>query len=122
MYYLLSAGAMGHLLDPEDVDKLFAFVESAKSKWRDIGRKLGFTMKDMEGIVTKKGVNQDQDCFQELLDLWLNWAPPCRSFPYTEDLVEALRHVQLHRLALRLEKNDDFMAKKEYTVIERADQ
>lgn len=114
------AVAMGHLLDPDDIDALFSFVSNAKSKWKEIGRNLGFTMKDLSDIVTMKAVNQDQDCFQELLQRWLNWAPPCRSFPYTEDLVGALRHVELHRLALSLEKNPDFMGNKEYTRIERA--
>lgn len=115
-----SKDAMGHLLDPEDVDALFSFVSSAKGKWRDIGRLLGFTIKDMEDIITMKGVNQDQDIFQELLLRWLNWAPPQRSFPYTEDLVEALRSVQLHRLALNLERNANFMDDKRRTRIERA--
>ena len=104
---------MGHLLDPEDVDALFEVVKSAKAKWKDIGRKLGFTVKEMDNIVAKKGISQDQDYFQELLDLWLNWAPPEKSFPCTEDLLEALRHIGQHRLALKLEKCDDFMGKKE---------
>ena len=111
---------MGHLLDPEDVDKLYSFVESAKPKWRDIGRTLGFTLNDLDGIVAKKGISQDQDYLQEMLYLWLNWAPPYRSFPYTEDLVDALRHAELHRLALRLEQNDNFMKDKEYGRMIRA--
>ena len=103
---------MGHLLDPEDVDALFEVVKSAKAKWRDIGRELGFTLREMDDIVAKKGISQDQDYFQELLDLWLNWAPPEKSFPCTEDLLEALRHIGQHRLAMKLEQRDDFMGKK----------
>ena len=106
---------MGHVLDPEDVDPLFEVVKSAKSKWRDIGRELGFTLKEMDNIVQKKGISQDQDYFQELLDLWLNWAPPERPFPFTEDLLEALRRIGQHRLALKLADNEDFMGKKELT-------
>ena len=102
---------MGHLLDPEDVDALFEIVKGAKAKWRDIGRELGFTVKEIDNIVAKKGISQDQDYFQELLDLWLNWAPPEKSFPCTEDLLEALRHIGQHRLALKLEKCDDLMGK-----------
>eukprot|EP00731_Ephydatia_muelleri_P005300 Em0002g1476a len=94
--------ASGH---SKDVDALFAFVLSTKSKWKDIDRHQGFTMKDLNDLVTLKTLSQDQDCFQELLHRWLNWAPPSRSFSYTEDLVGALRHVELHRLALNLEKN-----------------
>ncbi|KAL5505493.1 hypothetical protein EMCRGX_G006936, partial [Ephydatia muelleri] len=80
---------MGHMLDPEDVDSLFGIVKGAKAKWRDIGHELGFTLKEMDEIVQKKGISQDQDYFQELLDLWLNWAPPQRPFPCTEDLLDA---------------------------------
>ncbi|KAL5505499.1 hypothetical protein EMCRGX_G006944 [Ephydatia muelleri] len=104
---------MGHMLDPEDVDSLFGIVKGAKAKWRDIGRELGFTLKEMDEIVQKKGISQDQDYFQELLDLWLNWAPPQRPFPCTEDLLDALRRIGQHRLALKLEGIEDFMGKKE---------
>ena len=102
---------MGHLLDPEDVDALFGIVKSAKAKWRDIGRELGFTLKEMDNIGAQKGISQDQDYFQELLDLWLNWAPPEKSFPCTEDLLEALRRIGQHRLAMKLAQCDDFMRK-----------
>ena len=112
-FYILSVEAgMGHLLDPEDVDSLFGIVKGAKAKWRDIGRELGFTLKEMGEIVQKKGISQDQDYFQELLDLWLNWAPPQRPFPCTEDLVDALRHIGQHRLARTLENTEIIMGMK----------
>ena len=114
----LQDDGMGHMLDPEDVDSLFAIVQSAKAKWRDIGRELGFTLREMDTIVAKKGISNDQDYFQELLDLWLNWAPPEKPFPCTEDLLDALRHIGQHRLALKLEGKDDFIAKKQ--LIKRA--
>ena len=104
---------MGHVLDPEDVDSLFEVVKSAKSKWRDIGRELGFALKEVENVVQKKGISQDQDYFQELLDLWLNWAPPERPFPCTEDLLEALRRIGQHRLALKLENTEKLMRMKD---------
>ena len=111
--YILSVEAgMGHMLNPEDVDSLFGIVKGAKAKWRDIGRELGFTLKEMDEIVQKKGISQDQDYFQELLDLWLNWAPPQRPFPCTEDLLDALRRIGQHRLALTLENTDIIMGMK----------
>ena len=100
------------MLDPEDVDSLFGIVKGAKAKWRDIGHELGFTLKEMDEIVQKKGISQDQDYFQELLDLWLNWAPPQRPFPCTEDLLDALRRIQQHRLALKLENTESIMIMK----------
>ena len=103
---------MGHILDPEDVDSLFGIVKGAKAKWRDIGRELGFTLKEMDEIVQKKGISQDKDYFQELLDLWLNWAPPQIPFPCTEDLLDALRHIGQHRLALKLESSEIIMGMK----------
>ena len=114
----VSDDGMVHLLDPEDVDSLFAIVQSAKAKWRDIGRELGFTLREMDAIGSKKGISSDQDYFQELLDLWLNWAPPEKPFPCTEDLLSALRHLGQHRLALKLAGNDNFIAKKQ--LIQRA--
>ena len=100
------------MLNPEDVDSLFDIVKGAKAKWRDIGRELGFTLKEMDEIVQKKGISHDQDYFQELLDLWLNWAPPQRPFPCTEDLLDALRHIGQHRLALTLENTEIIMGMK----------
>ncbi|KAL5505482.1 hypothetical protein EMCRGX_G006919 [Ephydatia muelleri] len=108
---MIEAG-MGHMLNPEDVDSLFGIVKGAKAKWRDIGRELGFTLKEMDEIVQKKGISQDQDYFQELLDLWLNWAPPQRPFPCTEDLLDALRRIGQHRLALTLENTEIIMGMK----------
>ena len=62
-----------------------------------------------------RGISQDQVYFQELLDIWLNWAPPERPFPFTEDLLDALRRIGHHRLALKLEAIEGFMGKKELT-------
>ena len=58
---------MGHLLGSEDVDALFKIVKSAKAEWKDIGLTLGFTLKEINNIIAKKGASQDQDYFQELL-------------------------------------------------------
>ena len=100
---------MGHLLNPGDLDSLFKFVKRVKVKWRDIGYKLGFKKDEMDNIVTTTGIHQNQDYFLELLDLWLNWAPPRKSFPCTEDLLEALRDIGQHRLASELEKCAEFV-------------
>ena len=66
--------------------------------------------------------NTPVDFFEELLDQWLNWAPPQKSYAYTEDLVEALRNAKLEKLAHTLESGDRFMNEKNYQVIERATQ
>ena len=104
---------MGHMLDPADVDSLFGIVKGAKAKWRDIGRELGLTLREIDEIGQKKGISEDQDYFQELLDRWLNWAPPQRPFACTEDLRDALRRIGQYRLALKLESIEDFMGRKQ---------
>ena len=64
--------------------------------------------------------NTPVDYLEEMLEQWLNWAPPLRSFAYTEDLVEALRAAKLEKLAHTLENNERFMKKENYKQIERA--
>ena len=100
------------MLDPEDLDSLFAIVQTAAAQWRDIGRELGFTMRELGAIVAKKGISNDQDYFNVLLDVWLNWGPPEKSFPYTENLLVTLSNIGQHRLAQILAGNDDFIARK----------
>lgn len=103
---------MEHLLDPEDLDNLFALLRRASKHWKDIGRHLGFTISELDKITTKTGVSQIDHYFQELLDMWLDRAPPEQQFPFTEDLVRALREVKSHRMAYDLENSKDFMADK----------
>lgn len=65
---------MEHLLDPEDLDNLFALLRRASKHWKDIGRHLGFTISELDKITTKTGVSQIDHYFQELLDMWLDRA------------------------------------------------
>ena len=103
---------MEHLLEPEDLDKLFDLLRLASKHWRNIGRQLRFTLQELDRITTKTGLSQDEHYFQELLDLWLNRAPPLHQFPFAEDLARALREVKSHRLAFKLESSKDLMADK----------
>ena len=63
--------------------------------------------------------NTPVDYLEEMLEQWLNWAPPLKSYTYTEDLVEALRAAKLEKLAHALENNERFMKKENYKQIER---
>ena len=108
----------GHLLDPEDGLDLLATIKSAASQWREIGCHLGFKDKELNNMIPKN--NTPVDYLEEMLEQWLNWAPPLRSFAYTEDLVEALRAAKLEKLAHTLEIDERFMKKENYKQIERA--
>ena len=66
--------------------------------------------------------NTPVDYFEELLEQWLNWAPPYRSYAYTEDLAGALRGAKLEKLAHTLESSDRFMKEENYKPVERATQ
>ncbi|KAL5499713.1 hypothetical protein EMCRGX_G011172 [Ephydatia muelleri] len=107
---MASAGSRKHKLEESDLDDLFEFVKSGSSKWRDIGRSLKFTHAELSAIIPQNGLTEQQHYFEELLHSWLQRAPPCNYFPYTEDLIKALRDVKLHKLAYDLEKKtDNFM-------------
>lgn len=105
-----------HVLNPEDVDSLFKILKSANTKWKGIGRELGFAYEERNNIVPK-GTSHDEDYFEELLSIWLKWAPPLKPFPCTENLIKALRETKELNLALTLESNDNFMGKKRYKLI-----
>ena len=116
--FLFFLAGFGHLLDPEDSSDLLAAVRSAASQWRDIGRHLGFKLTELNDMIPKN--NAPVDYLEEMLEQWLNWAPPLRSYAYTEDLVEALRAAKLEKLAHTLENDERFMKKENYKQIERA--
>ena len=117
---MAAKGNRKHKLEESDLDDIFEFVKSASPKWRDIGRSLKFTHAELSAIVPQGGLTEQHHYFEELLHSWLQRAPPCNYFPYTEDLIKALRDVKLHKLAYDLEKKTDtFMsANKEEDVEE----
>ena len=99
------------MLKPCDAEAISKFLESAHLRWRDIGRNLGFTHSELSAITPSGGLTSPQHYYDEMLNLWLKWAPPIKPYPCTEDMVGALRTVGEHNLALRLEQDPGFMGK-----------
>lgn len=100
-----------HVLKPADASLLTSFLQSANLRWRDVGRHLGFTHSELSNIAPTGGLTSPQHYFEEMVERWLKWAPPAKSYPCTEDMVAALRQIGEHNLALHLEQHSDFMAK-----------
>ena len=109
--FLFFLAEFGHLLDPEDGSDLLAAVRSAASQWRDIGRHLGIKLPELNDMIFMK--NKPVDYLEEMMEQWLNFTMPLRSYTYTEDLVEALRAAKLEKLAQTLEDNERFIKKGE---------
>lgn len=99
-----------HRLQPSDSDDLFRVIGSAHPQWRNIGRALGFKHNELSAIVPRGGLTSQRDYFEEMLVVWLKWAPPKAPYPTTEALVAALQteSVGEYNLALSLSKNPDF--------------
>ena len=93
-------------LGPEHLKELFEMVKDAQEKWKDVGRALGFEIKELDGIGHAKSKDGDYYCFHELLSTWLNRAPPVYPFPCVEQLADALRAAEKHRTAFNLEHNE----------------
>ena len=90
-------------LGPEHLSELFDIVKGAKAKWRNIGTSMGFSHEELSEIPHTIGLTDDTGYFQELLQRWLNRAPPRYSFPRVEELASALREVRMDRTAYNLE-------------------
>lgn len=88
---------------------LHSIGSSAAPKWRRIGTALNFTKGVLDTIAAthENMVGGPIDCFTDMLDRWLRWAPPKHSLPTLETLCGALREdtVGEERLAFELEQN-----------------
>ena len=98
-----------HRLQPNDLEELLKVISPAHPQWRNIGRALGFKHNELSAIVPRGGLTSQRDYFEEMLFVWLKWAPP-KPYPTTEALVAALQteSVGEYNLALSLSKNPDF--------------
>ena len=87
------------ILDEHDHTEIFQTTESASAEWRAIGRKLGFTVSEMDSIVREPGRNGDVDYYEAMLKRWLDWAPPSHTPPSLQSLQSALRAAGKERQA-----------------------
>ena len=87
------------ILDEHDHTEIFQTTESASAEWRAIGRKLGFTVSELDSIVREPGRNGDEDYYEAMLKRWLDWAPPSHTPPSLQSLLSALRAAGKERQA-----------------------
>ncbi|KAL5515482.1 hypothetical protein EMCRGX_G000655 [Ephydatia muelleri] len=87
------------ILDEHDHTEIFQTTESASDEWRAIGRKLGFTVRELDSIVREPGRNGDEDYYEAMLRRWLDWAPPNHTLPSLQSLLSALRAAGKERQA-----------------------
>ena len=87
------------ILDEHDHTEIFQTTESASAEWRAIGRKLGFTVSELDSIVREPGRNGDVDYYEAMLKRWLDWAPPSHTPPSLQSLLSALRAAGKERQA-----------------------
>ena len=88
----------------EDHTKIFQFTKQACSKWRRIGRELGFKENELATIQEEGARTSQEDYYAAMLISWLDWAPPNHPTPTVEQLCSALRKAGKERLALDLQK------------------
>ena len=87
------------ILNEHDHTEIFQTTESASDKWRAIGRKLGFTVAELDSIVREPGRHGDEDYYEAMLKRWLDWAPPNHTPPSLQSLLSALRAAGKERQA-----------------------
>jgi hypothetical protein len=84
-------------------------LELCATKWRDIGRQLGFKKGEMINIENHPGllVEAPESYLREMLSMWLQWAPGdargSTGFATRESLRAALLKANLGQLAHRLD-------------------
>lgn len=80
-----------NILSERDLQLLLGFVGGAAAKWRQIGVALKFSKNVLDAIAATPGNVSPIECFTDLLNRWLKWAPPKHDLPSLQTLAEALR-------------------------------
>ncbi|KAL5491840.1 hypothetical protein EMCRGX_G017205 [Ephydatia muelleri] len=92
------------LLCDDNHTEVFKMTKKAHSKWKGIGRELGFTDNELSSIVREPGQTGEEDYYSAMLMRWLHWAPPNHSLPSVQQLSSVLREVGFERLAFDLDE------------------
>lgn len=93
-------------LRPGDLDILQRLLKPATPHWNEVGLSLGFhnyeltTIQSMPLLIPTAPTGY----FSEMLNQWLNWAPPNHPFPTIEALVVALQNSGDEHLAEFMER------------------
>ena len=91
------------ILCDDNHTEVFKMTKKACSKWKGIGRELGFTEEELSTIVREPGQTGEEDYYSAMLMRWLDWAPPNHYLPSVQQLTSALRAVGKERLAFELD-------------------
>ena len=104
-YFLVDCkGVNTILLCDDNHTEVFKMTKKAHSKWKGIGRELGFTEDELSSIVREPGQTGEEDYYSAMLMRWLHWAPPNHSLPSVQQLSSVLREVGFERLAFDLDE------------------
>lgn len=77
-------------------------------EWMDLGRELGFKFAEIKNISATYLGSGNRVCLQELLDRWLNWAPPNHKLPAIDNIITAVRKLGHEKLAWKLAGDKNF--------------
>ena len=87
------------LNDDDHLDKLLCKTEDkAAPYWKEIGKKLGFKITDLDRIPRELALHSERDYYASMIRKWMNWAPPNHKFPTLEALVKAMRDTEIDEL------------------------
>ena len=87
---------------------LFKKLDCMCGEWMDLGRELGFKFAEMKNISATYLGSGNRVCLQELLDRWLNWAPPNHKLPAIDNIITAVRKLGHEKLAWQLAGDENF--------------
>lgn len=87
-------------MNEEHTDEILKLIRKCSSKWKEIGRGLGFKKSELDEISTETARNSTVDYLEALLSRWLNWAPPVHEFPNQKNLATVLRSSEVKEEAL----------------------
>ena len=89
-------------LQSSDLSQVFEKTKSACTKWKAIGRRLGFKNEELSSMVHVDGNTTQEDFYVTMLNQWLKWAPPYHSFPAVQQLSQVLNEVNKQKQAFDL--------------------
>ena len=97
------------VLSDDDHSHLYYKLERHSTKWREIGKALGFKEQELDAIEfnNQLRLSASKRCLSELLSQWLQWAPGdgrgSKEVATKKTLCNALFKINLGRLAQEFE-------------------
>ena len=78
------------VLSVKNFDEIFDIMRNSASRWKRIGKELGFKKQDLDRISNRNALCIFEDDLRDLVYEWLSWAPPENPFPNQKDLAIAM--------------------------------